>query len=162
MITRPEPKLLLIVTAVLIIVVSLFGGTRFSASASAQSQLSLRDAALRVMGGSLVAPGVAAYCEKYVEANPSLLDAAQQWNRRNASIMKRTVEALKLSGGISNEEKDILGRSAFKWTKKLVENNNDRKEFCRNAVTNINNGSLDIDKMEGLTEAYKLVSSRAE
>ena len=36
------------------------------------------------------------------------------------------------------------------------------KEFCRNAVTNINNGSLDIDKMEGLTEAYKLVSSRAE
>ena len=76
--------------------------------------------------------------------------------------MKATVEILKLSGGLSNDEKDVLDRSAFKWTKELVENNNDRKEFCRNAVTNINNGSLDINKMEGLTEAYKLVSSRAE
>ncbi|MEO6306864.1 MAG: hypothetical protein ABIO96_12595 [Nitrospiraceae bacterium] len=106
-------KFTLIVTTVLIIVVYLFGGPG------------------QIMGNSLAAPGVAAYCQKQVEANRSLLDAAQQWNRRNALIMKIALEALKPSGGISNDEKDLLDRSAFKWTKELVENKNDRKEFCR-------------------------------
>jgi hypothetical protein len=64
---RPDSfKFTLIATTVLIIVVYLIGGARFGASASAQDQQSLRDAALRIIGGSLVMPGFAAYCEKYV------------------------------------------------------------------------------------------------
>jgi len=53
-------KFTLIVTTVLIIVGNLFGGRRFVASTAAKGQLSLRDAAMQIMGNSLVAPGVAA------------------------------------------------------------------------------------------------------
>jgi hypothetical protein len=54
---------------------------------------------------------------------------------RNDSIMRKTIQALQTSGGMSNEEKGILDRYAFKMTKDLVESNEDRKLFCRNAVS---------------------------
>lgn len=125
----------------------------------AQDMGVIRDSAMRMLGASLLVTGVAAYCDQSIEKNPLILNAAKQWNRRNALIMDGTVRALKHTGGVSNEEKTLLDHLAFKMTKQFVDGEGNQKQLCRTAVTSIENGSLDLDKRLDLAEAYRLISS---
>lgn len=125
----------------------------------AQDEGAIRDSAMRMLGASFLVPAVAVYCDQNIEKNPLLLNAAKQWNRRNALIMDGTVRALKHTGGVSNEEKTLLDHLAFKMTKQFVDSEGNQKQLCQTAVASIEDGSLDLDKRADLAEACRLISS---
>ncbi len=131
--------------------------TGLSSSLYAQGADVIRDGAMRMLGASLLVPGIAAYCEEYVEKN--LLEAVKKWNGRNAAIMHQTVKALTLTGGVSKEEKALLDSLAFKLTKQFVDSDRNQKQVCRNVLFSIENGSLDLDRREDLADASKLIYS---
>lgn len=133
--------------------------TGLSSSLYAQGTDVIRDSAMRMLGASLLVPGIAAYCEEHVERNPGLLEAAKKWNGRNAAIMHQTVKAIKLTGGVSKEEKVLLDSLAFKLTKQFVDSDGNQKQVCRNFLFSIENGSLDLDRREDLADASKLIYS---
>jgi hypothetical protein len=114
---------------------------------------------MRLLGASLLVPGVAAYCDQNVEKNPSLLQAALQWNKRNNGIMDRTVKALQRTGGISSKEKALADSLAFAMTKEFVNSEGNPEQLCRGAISNIENGSLDLDRRSDLSEAYRIISA---
>lgn len=133
--------------------------TGLSSSLYAQGADVIRDNAMRMLGASLLGPGIAAYCEEYVEKNPGLLEAAKKWSGRNAAIMHQTVKAITFTGGVSKEEKALLDSLALKLTKQFVDSDRNQKQVCRNVLFSIENGSLDLDRREDLADASKLIYS---
>jgi len=107
-----------------------------------------RDDALSLIMTVLFVPGVAAYCNKNVEANSELLDAARQWNERNRKFHLAIVATLEASGGLSAIQKDTLDKAALELVKQKIEEEQDKSSFCSDLVGIANSGQLDLDKMD--------------
>lgn len=115
----------------------------------------IRNDAFALMGAGISIPGMAAYCDKFVKHNPELLAAAKKWNERHAFILQRTVRAMEWSGGLTREEKRQLDQLAFKLAKQLIEDADDKVEFCKSIAIETNKGTLDLDRREDTAPAVK-------
>ena len=117
-----------------------------AASAAPADKEKLRSLALYVIGvGGVWVPGVAAYCDANVEANPSLLQAAAEWRKRNRAHVARAVEVLQWSGGMTQAEKDRFNRSGVATLKREVNEEADRAGYCRQVAQGMASGQLDLD-----------------
>jgi hypothetical protein len=101
-----------------------------------------------LMGAGAWVPGIAAYCNKYVEPNRQLLEAAAAWNKRHESELEQTIRAIKWAGGLNQEEKGLIGRMAFSLLKKEVEAQEDKPGYCQQVAQSIEDGSFDLKNRE--------------
>lgn len=113
--------------------------------APAQQQ-SLRDDALGLMGAGLMPNGLAGYCQKFVEPNPSLLSAVAQWNQRNNKFMEQAVKATQTSGGLTAADQAQLDGNAGQLIKLIIEGQKDRVAYCRSLVAVFANRTSDLDQ----------------
>lgn len=125
--------------------------------AFAQDTKTVRGAGMQMMGAALFVPGIAAYCDKNVGSNKPLLEAASNWNGRNKRLMEQSTNALRLSGDLSREEKDILARIGYKLVKEAIEGERDPIVFCANLTNVVKSGALDLHRRDDLAEARAII-----
>lgn len=128
-----------------------------AASVKDQDREALRDDAMLLMGAGAAVPGVAAYCNKYVEPNQQLLSAAKAWNRRHKAQLQQVIRAIKWAGGLSKDEKDIIDRMAFALLKKEVEAQPDKAGYCREMGQALDQGILDLSRREDTAPALQRI-----
>ena len=119
-----------------------------STAATEQEREFVRDDAMLLMGAGAWVPGIAAYCNKYVEPNQQLLEAAAAWNERHDFELEQTIRAIKWAGGLNQEEKDLIDRLAFSLLKKEVEAQEDKPGYCQKVAQLIEDGSFDLERRE--------------
>jgi hypothetical protein len=112
-----------------------------------------RGDALLLMWASSEIVGTVGYCEKYVEKNPQLLEAAKAWNDRHRLQLEHVVEVLKSSGSLTRKEKDDFDRAAGAKIKDKVEAQKDRVAYCRGLDDSIAAGQLDLKRRRDTAEA---------
>lgn len=122
----------------------------------------VRVAALKLMGASLAVPGIAAYCQKLVEPNPQLIQAASNWNGRNHTLMLRILDAIRLTGGLSSIEKEAYDKEAYAGLIKGMEEERDKESFCREVPDIIASGQMDLDRRADLKGPLHLVLEATE
>jgi hypothetical protein len=115
-------------------------------SVSAQSDKARSQDLLFLIGTSLAVPGIAAYCEKYIEKNPGLIAAAQRWNQRHQKVQELIIDGIKRAGGLSVEQKRKFDSEAFQLLKKEIEGERDKVAYCRDAARIIDAGDMDFSK----------------
>ncbi len=136
---------------VLLVVATVFG------SARGQDRQALRDDAMLLMGVSVWVPGVAAYCNKYVEPNEQLLSAAKAWNQRHSKELETVVQVIKWTGRLSKIEKELIDRMAFKMLKQEVDAQQDRQNYCREIGQVLDRGILDLATREDTAPALRRI-----
>jgi hypothetical protein len=109
--------------------------------------LTPKDYAITLMGPSVFVPGIAAYCDKNVERNQALIEAATNWNRRNAEFHRVIIQVLEEYGGLSKAEREAVDSMAYAMVRNEVEGATDKAAFCANIVDIVNSGQLDLDQM---------------
>lgn len=105
---------------------------------------SVRNDAMLLMGGSVMVPGVAAYCHEYVRPNARLVAAAVAWNSRNRVAMEAVVRAIEWAGGLSPAEKAKFDRIAFGYLKGTFDNDSNKPGLCTTFEVLITAGELDL------------------
>jgi hypothetical protein len=110
----------------------------------ADDKQSLRDDAMRLMGAGVLVPGVAVYCNKFVEPNERLLTAAAHWSKRHEPLLRQIVRVFEWSGGMSAEDRDKLDRFAFKLVRQTVDGQEDKPGYCRHMASEIEAGNMDL------------------
>ena len=128
-----------------------------TASVKDQDREAVRDDAMLLMGAGAWVPGVAAYCNKYVEPNQQLLSAAKAWNRRHKAQLQQVIRAIKWAGGLSKDEKDMIDRMAFAMLKKEVEAQPDKAGYCREMEQALDQGILDLSRREDTAPALRRI-----
>lgn len=123
---------------------------------------SIRDDAMLLMGAATWVPGVAAYCHKYVEANPGILDAANAWNRRHDSDLRKVVATIKAVGGLSQEEKEQIDRLAMQALKSEIESQDDKNGYCSQIEAALIQGILDLDRRDDTAPALERIRAFQE
>lgn len=141
------------------IFLALMTGATFAGGDQGIDRQKVRDSALRVMGASVAPAGLAAYCDKYVARNPEILDAVEQWNKRNRAYMETTVKVMRWAGDLTSDERAQLDRAAMQTVKKMVESEEDRVSYCRALATALPTGAWDLDKIEGIASDLKTILS---
>ena len=134
------------------LVVALLAGT-----AQGDDKESLRNDALLLMGASVLPPGTAAYCNKYVEPNDRLIAAAVAWNRRNDAALKQIVRVFQWTGGMSDADRVALDRYAYQLVKESVESEPDRAGYCRGIADQLDGGGMDLDRRDTTAPALKRI-----
>jgi hypothetical protein len=130
-----------------IAMVALVPSTLWTA-AREQHRESVYNDAMLLMGAGAWVPGIAAYCNKYVEPNEQLLAAAVAWNKRHEAELKQTVRAIEWAGGLTQEEKNLIDGMAFSLLKKKVETQSDKAECCQFVAQSLASGTLDLANRE--------------
>lgn len=115
----------------------------------------IRDDATALLTAALVPMGVAALCQRIVEENQALFDAAENFNERHSSIYRRVVTALRQNGGFRSASQDAIQEQTYRRIKVDIENQDDRVSFCRSIPSLIESGVFDLDKREDMSEAYR-------
>lgn len=131
-------------------------GTAFCAPdvrAESDQMSRLRQDALTIMGASLVVPGVAAYCEKFVSANPDRIAAAATWNRRHDADMRLAIRVIGETGGMTKAARERFDRTAFRTVKQMVEM--DGNAICADLEKVVSAGVLDLGKREDTAPALR-------
>lgn len=125
--------------------------------AVAQEKMTVRDAALQMIGASVFVPGIAAYCNERVASNKPLLEAAGEWNLKNKEFMEQAMSALRLNGDLSKDQKDSLDRAGYKLVKEFIDGEPDPILFCTNVTNVVKSGALDLDRREDLAKARSTI-----
>jgi hypothetical protein len=133
-----------------------------SAIAQADDTASIRDDVFFLMGASVQPPGTAAYCNKYVEPNERLIDAAAAWNKRNDAAMRRIIQVLQSTGGMSDADKQALNRFATKLVKQSVESAPDPVQYCQGFADLLDRGEMDLDKRADTAPALARIMAADE
>ena len=115
---------------------------------SISGERSIRKASLGFMGEIMAILGSLAYCDKYIEKNKALMDAAANYNKRHHMLSKKIVEIIKATGGISNSEKEKFNKKSFKVLKVYIESMPDKKDYCSDLVEIINSKKMDFLERE--------------
>jgi len=130
------------------------------ASEAKETEPTLKRAAIKLATESMLVPGMAAYCNKYVNRNDDLISAAASWNKTHLNILKRVVDVLKSEGGLSKKEKKTLDIAAFRAVKKIVEGSKDKVKFCASLARIVLSGRLDFNQRSKLKLLLEIVSRR--
>src|SRR5574337_720881 len=77
------------------------------------------------MVASLAPVGAAAICLEEHGGNENIKDAVIGYNKRNQTAMLKLVASIKAAGGMSNSEKDLTDRKAYRQARKLLGSNAD-------------------------------------
>lgn len=125
--------------------------------AVAQDPMTVREAAVEMMGASVFVPGIAAYCNEHVASNKPLLEAAREWNVRNKGFMEQTISTLRLNGYLSKDQKDRLDRTGYKLVKETIDGEPDPILFCTNVTNVVKSGALDLERREDLAKARSTI-----
>jgi hypothetical protein len=73
-----------------------------------------RSATISLFKRALFIVGASAYCDKYVEKNPKLIEITAGWNQRNKPEMERIVARLRATGDMTSSEKENLDKAGYK------------------------------------------------
>jgi hypothetical protein len=128
-------------------------------SAKAQDRQSVRDDAMLLMGVGTWVPGIAAYCNKYVEPNEDLLSAAAAWNSRHKAELNKVVRTLEWTGGLSRDEKALLDKMSIAMLRREIDGQKDKAEYCRNIQKAMNQGMFDLWTFEQTASAIERIMS---
>lgn len=131
--------------------------TRAPAQDLETTKREIRIDAIRLMGASLKIPGVAAYCEKYVESNPRLVEAAKAWNERHHELFLKILRTIEWSGGMSTAERELYDRFAYKLLKSEFDEEPDKAAYCRETLAAIESGDMDLDKSPVTADAARRI-----
>lgn len=107
------------------------------------------------MGAGVKVPGVAAYCEKIVGKNLSLMAAAKAWNERHRALFTKAIRAIEWSGGLSTAEREYLDRFGYKLLKAEFDNAPDKSAICNDTLTAIEAGDMELAKNPLTAEATR-------
>lgn len=116
-----------------------------------------RDDAMLLMGAATWVPGLAAYCNKYVEPNKDLLAAAQSWNQRHNADLKKIVSVVKATGGLTKDEKRAIDQLTMRMLKQEVDSQSDKQAYCKQVETALTQRLLDLEQREDTAQAIKRV-----
>jgi hypothetical protein len=108
-------------------------------SSSNQEVKRLRDKML----ASLVQIGAAAICLKEYGENAGLKDAVIKYNDRNQAMMHQLVASIQTTGGMSESEKGLLDRQAYREARRLIDQGHNAKQTCSGLADRINSGEFD-------------------
>jgi hypothetical protein len=115
---------------------------------------------LQLMGVSLLPAGIAAYCNKKVEPNQKLLEAAERWNARHLSVMENIVRALEEDGGLSENQKRVFDVRAYKTVEAMVESESDKGAFCSDIAGLMDRGMLDLERQPDTASAMSRIMGK--
>lgn len=136
----------------------LFAAAVASATLPALAQsLSPRDAALRVMGAGINAPGSAAYCRSKGWLQDVDLEPVAGWNRKHDALMRKAVKVLEATGGMSQSDRQVLDRVALQMVKAQIEDGDPRAN-CRALIDGIRADALDMGRVPELKEAIEILN----
>jgi hypothetical protein len=137
----------------------LFFVSAIYSSAKAQDKQAVRDDAMLLMGMGTWVPGVAAYCNRYVEPNEALLSAAAAWNGRHQAELKQIVRALEWTGGLSKDQKALLDKMSISMLRREIDGQKDKAEYCRNVQQSTDQGKLDLWTLAQTAPAIERIMS---
>jgi len=120
-------------------------------TAASPDKKALRADALVVMNAAIRVSTGALYCNKFVQPNPRLVAAAQQWNERQRAPIERVTAIIEKSGGLSDQEKDASNKTAFAAWQDLD------SARCAGLLRDIESGALDLDKHPDTAPAIKRI-----
>lgn len=119
--------------------------------------LSPRDAALRVMGAGINAPGSAAYCRSKGWLQDVDLEPVAGWNRKHDALMRKAVKVIEATGGMSQSDRQVLDKVALQMVKAQIEDG-DPKANCRALIDGIRADALDMSQVPELQEAIAILN----
>lgn len=130
---------------------ALFSGPSVRAESDNTSRL--REDAIVLMGASLVVPGVAAYCEKFIGPNADRMAAAASWNKRHDADMRLVIRVIEETGGMTKSLRERFDKTAFRMVKWMVEADNNA--ICTDLEEVVSAGVLDLAKREDTAPALR-------
>lgn len=132
-----------------------FIATAAPAQTLESAKKALRMDALRLMGAGLKVPSIAAYCEKNVESNLDLMEAAKEWNKRHDELLKKAIRVIEWSGGMSAGERGLYDRFAYRLLKSEFEDQSSKAVHCRETLAAIKSGDMELEKNPVTAEAAR-------
>ncbi|OKH87409.1 hypothetical protein [Thalassospira sp. TSL5-1] len=120
-------------------------------------QVEIRNDAMQLMGASVWVPGIAAYCTKYVEASPEMIEEAASWSRRHDRDLRKIIAVIKATGGLSKDEKIQIDQMAMQALKAKVNSQQDKKGYCKQVEMNLQQGLFDLDNRADIASALKRI-----
>jgi hypothetical protein len=122
-----------------------------AATAASPDKDAARNDALVVLHAVIRVTTSAEYCNKFIHANPRLLQAALQWNGRQRAPIERVAAVIERAGGLSQQEKDASNEAAAAEWKALDAGH------CDSLLRDIESGALDLDKQPDTADAIKRI-----
>jgi hypothetical protein len=122
-----------------------------AATAASPGKEALRHDALLILHAVIRVTTSAEYCNNLIRANPRLLTAAQQWNRRQRASIERVAAVIERTGGLSQQEQDTSNQTAS------AEWNALDAAHCDHLLRDIENGALDLDTYPDTAAAIKRI-----
>lgn len=115
----------------------------------------VRSDALLLMKAGLSPLAVAGLCNKDVAADPSMRQAAEEWNQRNQIYMERILAAIKATGDMTRKQKTELERNILQQVKQTVESQPDKVRYCAEHAQLFRGGMLDLHRNPESAEAMR-------
>lgn len=143
------------ITTVGAIVLTWAGGWAFAQSSS----LTQREAAMRVMGSSIFVVGTTAYCAKNYGLPKAELEYVAAWNTKHDAILRKAVAVVENTGGMSNEERSLLDKTALRLIKEYFAGEN-AKALCAQLIEGVKSGAADLSQMPGSKEALPVLMAQ--
>lgn len=119
------------------------------------SRLDERNAATELMDKILFVLGAAVYCDKSVQKNPKLMEAAGEWNARNKPFMERVVALVKATGDMSKAEKDEMDKGGYKKVKAAMAS----RAACDDHLKGFTQGQFDLNRNPETRGQYAIVQT---
>jgi hypothetical protein len=120
----------------------------------AEDMQSLREDAMFLMGAGLFVPGSALYCNERVQPNERLVAAAADWNKRHDAVLRKVVQVVEWSGGMSAEDRGKLDRMAMRMLQQSFDEQPDKVAYCNRILADLEAGAMDLEtgEMAGPTQ----------
>jgi hypothetical protein len=96
------------------------------------------------MLASLIPMGAAAICLKDYGDSVELRRAVADYSLRNHTGMQKLINEIKVAGGMSRAEKDLIDREAYQESYRFVGEGTTAKSTCFDLVGRLNSGEFDI------------------
>ena len=128
--------------------VTIFGECSEINDGSPDHQWKLKEDAVSLLIPGMFVPGIAAYCAQLFGEHEELIAAAALWNERHETILRRVIHVIQSEGGLTDHERSVIDKLAFKIVEGEVKGSGDAAAYCRDATEIIQAGQLDLNEME--------------